>query len=75
MIISFNVCRFHQEVKQALERRRADVVELSQELTEAMSEIHGAIVQCMSTTLAELRRSRVDVRSRTIFHYSSYLPL
>ncbi|KAJ7591596.1 hypothetical protein C8J56DRAFT_935948 [Mycena floridula] len=53
--------RFHQEVKNTLERRRADVVELSQELTESMTDIHGAILQCMNSTLAELRRSRADL--------------
>jgi len=54
--------RFHEEVKTSLERRRADVVELSQPLTESMSDIHGAIVQCMTTTLAELKRSNTTVR-------------
>jgi DNA excision repair protein ERCC-4 len=52
--------RFHQDIKDTLERRRADVVELSQELTESMSEIHSAVIQCMTATLAELRRSKVD---------------
>lgn len=53
--------RFHEEIKQTLERRRADVVELSQALTEMMSDIHDALVQCINSTLAELRRSRADV--------------
>ncbi|KAK0467113.1 uncharacterized protein EV420DRAFT_666448 [Desarmillaria tabescens] len=53
--------RFHQDIKQVLERKRADVVELSQHLTTSMEEIHGAIVQCMNTTLAELRRSRTEL--------------
>ncbi|THU85938.1 hypothetical protein K435DRAFT_731891 [Dendrothele bispora CBS 962.96] len=50
--------RFHQDIKDTLERRRADVVELSQDMTQAMDDIHGAIVQCMNSTLAELRRSK-----------------
>lgn len=54
--------RFHEEIKQSLERRRADVIELYQPMTEAMSEIHGAIVMCMSTTLSELKRSNATVR-------------
>lgn len=54
--------RFHEEVKGSLERRRADVVELYQPLTEPMKDIHGAIVQCMTTTLAELKRSNTTVR-------------
>lgn len=54
--------RFHEEVKQSLERRRADVVELFQPMTELMSDIHTAIVQCMTTTLSELKRSNTSVR-------------
>ncbi|KAF5366845.1 hypothetical protein D9758_006483 [Tetrapyrgos nigripes] len=50
--------RFHQNIKDTLERRRADVIELSQDMTPAMEDIHGAIVQCMNSTLAELRRSK-----------------
>ncbi|KAJ3754994.1 hypothetical protein EV360DRAFT_50563 [Lentinula raphanica] len=53
--------RFHQEVKDTLERKRADVVELAQNLTDNMNDIHGAIVQCMTITLAELRRSKVEL--------------
>ncbi|KAK0189016.1 hypothetical protein F5146DRAFT_1057602 [Armillaria mellea] len=53
--------RFHQDIKTVLERKRADVVELSQHLTTSMEEIHSAIVQCMNTTLAELRRSRTEL--------------
>ncbi|KAJ3754997.1 hypothetical protein EV360DRAFT_86318 [Lentinula raphanica] len=53
--------RFHQEVKDTLERKRADVVELAQNLTDNMNDIHGAIVQCMTITLAELRRSTVEL--------------
>ncbi|KAF8060702.1 hypothetical protein FPV67DRAFT_1511184 [Lyophyllum atratum] len=49
--------RFQEDVKKSLERRRADVVELSQPLTEPMSDIHHAIIQCMSTTISELKRS------------------
>ena len=48
-------------MKESLERKRADVVELYQPMTESMKEIHGGVVQCMSTTLAELKRSHTTV--------------
>ncbi|KDQ65067.1 hypothetical protein JAAARDRAFT_43863 [Jaapia argillacea MUCL 33604] len=53
--------RFHEEVKASLERRRADVIELYPQLTDFMLDIHGAIVQCMTTTLAELKRSNTTL--------------
>ncbi|PPQ68865.1 hypothetical protein CVT24_007674, partial [Panaeolus cyanescens] len=53
--------RFHDEIKKSLERRRADAVELSQNLTESMSDIHHAIVQCMNSTLSELKRSNTKL--------------
>ncbi|KIM83728.1 hypothetical protein PILCRDRAFT_97161 [Piloderma croceum F 1598] len=53
--------RFHEEVKASLERRRADVIELYQPLTDSMKDIHEAIVQCMTTTLAELKRSNATL--------------
>ncbi|KAG6830270.1 hypothetical protein H0H92_001536 [Tricholoma furcatifolium] len=53
--------RFQEDVKTSLERRRADVVELSQPLTEAMSAIHQDIIQCMSTTLSELKRANTTL--------------
>ncbi|KIL60371.1 hypothetical protein M378DRAFT_14230 [Amanita muscaria Koide BX008] len=49
--------RFHEDVKKSLERRRADVVELAQEMTESMADIHHAIIQCMNATLSELKKS------------------
>ena len=55
------VFRFHEEIKKSLERRRADVVELSQNLTERMADIHHALIQCMSITLSELKRSNTTV--------------
>ncbi|TDL21605.1 hypothetical protein BD410DRAFT_815247 [Rickenella mellea] len=53
--------RFHEDVKESLERRKADVIELYQPMSESMSDIHQAIVQCMSTTLAELKRSNTNL--------------
>ncbi|KAG6373235.1 hypothetical protein JVT61DRAFT_6861 [Boletus reticuloceps] len=55
--------RFHQSIKNTLESRKADVVELYQHLTENMSAIHHAIVQCMTITLSELKRSNTSVES------------
>ena len=59
-------------MKDSLERRRADVVELYQPMTESMKEIHGGLVQCMSMTLAELKRSNTTVR-HFFFLVSEYL--
>ncbi|KIK91445.1 hypothetical protein PAXRUDRAFT_830849 [Paxillus rubicundulus Ve08.2h10] len=53
--------RFHQSIKDTLENRKADVVELYQRLTEPMEAIHHAIVQCMTTTLSELKRSHTSL--------------
>ncbi|KIJ60516.1 hypothetical protein HYDPIDRAFT_177372 [Hydnomerulius pinastri MD-312] len=53
--------RFHEEIKANLENRRADVIELYQHLTEPMEAIHHAIVQCMTTTLSELKRSNTSL--------------
>ncbi|KAF6752030.1 hypothetical protein DFP72DRAFT_462496 [Ephemerocybe angulata] len=60
--------RFHEAIKKSLERRRADVVELSQEMTESMAEIHHAIIQCMTGTLSELKRSNttLDLEELTV---------
>ncbi|EAU93561.2 hypothetical protein CC1G_02791 [Coprinopsis cinerea okayama7 len=53
--------RFHADIKKSLERRRADVIELAQDMSGPMAEIHGAIIQCMSATLADLRRSNTSI--------------
>ncbi|KAF8649572.1 hypothetical protein AX16_005734 [Volvariella volvacea WC 439] len=53
--------RFQELVKQSLERRKADVVELGQNMTDYMSEIHHAIIQCMQATLNELKRSNTSL--------------
>ncbi|EJF60626.1 hypothetical protein DICSQDRAFT_87823 [Dichomitus squalens LYAD-421 SS1] len=60
--------RFHADIKESLDRKAPDIVELHQEMTEPMSEIHHAIVQCMSTTLAELKRANtaLDLDDLTI---------
>lgn len=55
--------RFHADVKSSLEEKRVDVIELFQPMTDLMSDIHGAIVQCMTSTVAELKRSNTHVGS------------
>jgi DNA excision repair protein ERCC-4 len=64
--------RFQEDIKKSLERRRADVVELSQPLTEPMANIRHA---SMDTTLSELKSSNTTVRftftsSSLMGHYS-----
>lgn len=56
------MARFHAEVKESLDVKRPDLVELHQNMTESMSEIHHAIVQCMTTTLSEVKRANTSVR-------------
>ncbi|CDO72250.1 hypothetical protein BN946_scf184970.g102 [Trametes cinnabarina] len=60
--------RFHAEIKESLDRKTPDIVELHQDMTEAMSEVHHAIVQCMTTTLSELKRANtmLDLDDLTI---------
>ncbi|KAI0794969.1 hypothetical protein C8Q75DRAFT_748299 [Abortiporus biennis] len=53
--------RFHQEVIDTLGRDRSSVLQLAIDMTEYMTEIHGAIVQCMTTTLSELKRSNTSL--------------
>lgn len=71
---SFDSCSsFHQVVKDSLERKRADVVELYQPMTESMKEIHGGLVQCMSMTLAELKRSNTTVGSFFLSRFQVFI--
>lgn len=58
---------FHEEVQKSLERRKADVIELAQPMSESMTEIHEAIVNCMNATLNELKRSNTTVRLFSLF--------
>ncbi|KIK33817.1 hypothetical protein CY34DRAFT_813357, partial [Suillus luteus UH-Slu-Lm8-n1] len=55
--------RFHEDVKNTLETRKADAIELYQRLTEPMEAIHHVIVQCMTVTLSELKRSNKTIKS------------
>ncbi|KAF8526823.1 hypothetical protein JB92DRAFT_2870207 [Gautieria morchelliformis] len=53
--------RFHEEIQKSLEPRKADVYELAQPMSESMSDIHEAIVNCMNATLNELKRSNTTL--------------
>jgi DNA excision repair protein ERCC-4 len=57
------ISSFQEDIKKSLERRRADVIELSQNMSESMADIHHAIIQCMTATLGELKRSNSTVIS------------
>lgn len=59
---NFFQLRFHEEIQQSLEKRKADVIELAQEMSPAMQDIHESIIACMTTTLNELKRSNTSVR-------------
>ena len=65
--------RFHDEVKQTLEKKRIDIIQLLQGLSESMKEIHGAIIQCINSTMSELKRSHTDVS--TYIRYPGSVPI
>ncbi|CAG8531507.1 8007_t:CDS:10 [Paraglomus occultum] len=60
--------RFHVTVRESLESRKADVVELLQPLSDNMSHIQSAIVECMEACLSELKKANrsIDVEELTI---------
>ncbi|KAI6126207.1 hypothetical protein EV401DRAFT_2226317 [Pisolithus croceorrhizus] len=64
--------RFHETVKSTLENRKADVIELYQHMTESMQTIHHAIVQCMTMTLSELKRSHAMLELDDLTIESAY---
>jgi DNA excision repair protein ERCC-4 len=59
--IAYSLSRFHEDVKQSLERRKADVVQIGVPMTPFMKDIHGAIIQCIEATLSDLKRSNTEV--------------
>ncbi|CAE6454133.1 hypothetical protein ACGC1H_006085 [Rhizoctonia solani] len=70
--------RFHEEVNSSLQRRRADVVEIFPSMTPAMEEIHISLVQCMTATLQEIKRTNgaldlddVNVESAYFRHFDT----
>jgi len=52
---------FHEDVRESLERRKADVVQIGVPMTPYMKEIHGAIIQCIEGTLSDLKRTNTEV--------------
>ncbi|SCZ96736.1 BZ3500_MvSof-1268-A1-R1_Chr4-1g06669 [Microbotryum saponariae] len=60
--------RFHADVDRDLQKRKADVVELYQPLTDTMLDIQGAIIECMEATLSEIKRSNtyLEVEDLTV---------
>lgn len=67
------VARFHDEVKQTLEKKRIDIIQLLQGLTESMKEIHGGIIQCINLTMSELKRSHTNVSIISIHQKHTYI--
>ncbi|CAE6488441.1 unnamed protein product [Rhizoctonia solani] len=70
--------RFHEEVNSSLQRRKADVVEIFPSMTPAMEEIHISLVQCMTATLQEIKRTNsaldldeVNVESAYFRHFDA----
>ena len=54
--------RFRNEVAEDLVKRKADVVELHQPLSDSMKEVQNAVIECMEATLNEIKRSNHSVR-------------
>ncbi|KIM21371.1 hypothetical protein M408DRAFT_80635 [Serendipita vermifera MAFF 305830] len=64
--------RFHEDVRESLERRKADVVQIGVPMTAYMKEIHGAIIQCIEATLSDLKRSNTELNLDDLNVQSAY---
>jgi len=49
--------RFHVTVARSLETKKAEVVELEVAMTDSMREIQAAVLECIETSISELRKS------------------
>ncbi|CAZ86654.1 unnamed protein product [Tuber melanosporum] len=49
--------RFHVTVARSLETKKAEVVELEVAMTDSMREIQTAVLECIETSISELRKS------------------
>ncbi|PWW78470.1 DNA repair protein [Tuber magnatum] len=49
--------RFHVTVAKSLETKEAEVVELEVAMTDSMREIQAAVLECIETSISELRKS------------------
>jgi DNA excision repair protein ERCC-4 len=60
--------RFHEFVEMDLRKRKADVIELYQPMTDNMRDIQAAVIECMEATLSEIKRSNtsLDVEDLTV---------
>ncbi|KAG8807434.1 hypothetical protein FRC17_004460, partial [Serendipita sp. 399] len=64
--------RFHETVKESLERRKADVVQIAVPMTSYMKDIHGAIIQCIEGTLSDLKRNNTELNLDDLNVQSAY---
>lgn len=54
--------RFHASIAQSLEgKRKADVIELEVPMSEAMSAIQNAVLECVEVSIAELKRANTGL--------------
>lgn len=54
--------RFHASIAQSLEgKRKAEVIEMEIEMTEAMMTIQQAVLECIDASIAELRKTNTGV--------------
>ncbi|RPB01763.1 DNA repair protein [Choiromyces venosus 120613-1] len=49
--------RFHVTVAKSLETKKAEVIEIEAEMTDSMREIQTAVLECIETSISELRKS------------------
>ncbi|KAG8840320.1 hypothetical protein FRB91_006310, partial [Serendipita sp. 411] len=64
--------RFHETIKESLERRKADVVQIAVPMTSYMKDIHGAIIQCIEGTLSDLKRNNTELNLDDLNVQSAY---
>ena len=62
--------RFHLSVADSLENSKAEVVELNVAMSDAMQQIQTAILQCIQTSLSEIRKGgnakEIDMEDWTV---------
>lgn len=51
--------RFHMTIRECLEERKVEVIELYQPLSNSMNEIQSAILECIEACVAELRKTNI----------------
>ncbi|KAI5476750.1 DNA repair protein rad16 [Pseudohyphozyma bogoriensis] len=60
--------RFHEQVCDDFGKRKSDVVEVYQPLSDSMREVQTAVIECMEATLSEIKRSNsyLEVEDLTV---------